>query len=103
MRFRELVDSEISYATSLRLYPVEQDGGWIYQEDTELWKPEHSTLQPGASAQPLDTLVRLVFPPDLPAGEYELRLVVYDVETLEPVVQVGVWEPEFLLARLLLK
>ncbi len=103
MRFRELVDSEISYATSLRLYPVEQDGGWIYQEDTELWKPEHSTLQPGASAQPLDTLVRLVFPPDLPAGEYELRLVVYDVETLEPVVRVGVWEPELLLARLLLK
>ncbi|MCY4409347.1 MAG: DUF2142 domain-containing protein [Caldilineaceae bacterium] len=103
MRFRELVDSEISYATSLRLYPVEQDGGWSYQEDTELWKPEHSTLQPGASAQPLDTLVRLVFPPDLPAGEYELRLVVYDVETLEPVVRVGVWEPELLLARLLLK
>ena len=103
MRFHEVVDSEISYATSLRLYPVEQDGGWIYQEDRELWKPEHLTLQPGASAQPLDTLVRLVFPPDLPAGEYELRLVVYDVETLEPVVQVGIWEPELLLARLLLK
>jgi hypothetical protein len=59
--------------------------------------------QPEAFAQTIDTLVRLVFPPDLPAGEYELRLVIYDVENLQPVVQVGVWEPELLLARVLLK
>ena len=103
MRFKDDVDAEINYATSLRLYAMDQDDGWVYQEDTVLWKPENVPPQPGASALTIDTLVRLIFPPDLPAGEYELRLVIYDVENLQPVVQVGVWEPELLLARVLLK
>ena len=42
----------------------------------------------------------LEFPSDLPPGEYELRLVVYDFETLKPTVELGVWEPETTLTRL---
>ena len=48
----------------------------------------------------VDALVLLDFPADLLAGEYELRLVVYDSETLKPTVELGVWEPEFVLAHL---
>ena len=42
----------------------------------------------------------LDFPEDLPAGNYELRLVVYNFETLVPTVEIGVWEAETTLARL---
>ena len=38
----------------------------------------------------------------LPPGDYELRMVIYNFETQVPTVEVGVWEPEFVLARLLL-
>ena len=37
---------------------------------------------------------------DIVPGDYELRVVVYDFETQAPTVQVGVWEPEVVLARL---
>ena len=40
------------------------------------------------------------FPPELPAGEYELRLLLYDAVTLQTVVQDGTWEPELILGRL---
>ena len=33
-------------------------------------------------------------------ADYELRLVVYDAETLTPTVEIGVWEAETTLARL---
>ena len=39
-------------------------------------------------------------PADLPPGVYELRLIVYDSATLSPTVEIGVWEPEVVLARL---
>ena len=42
----------------------------------------------------------LEFPPDIPAGDYELRMVVYNFETQTPTVELGVWEPEITLARL---
>ena len=48
----------------------------------------------------LDTLFHLDFPADLLPGSYELRLVVYNFETLEPTVEVDVWEPELTLALL---
>jgi len=31
---------------------------------------------------------------------YELRLVVYNVETLTPTVKIDVWEPDVLLASM---
>ena len=51
----------------------------------------------------VDTLHLLEIPAELQPGEYELRLVVYDFETQQPTVELGVWEPEKVLARLRLE
>ena len=76
LQWQEVVDSETAYATSLRLHAVDSEGSWVFQEDTDLWKAGGATMA-DSGHQPLatiDTLVRLDFPPELPAGEYELRL-----------------------------
>jgi len=53
----------------------------------------------GLSTQ-FDTVFLLQLPAGLLAGEYELRLVVYDTETLQPTVEMSNWQPEVTLARL---
>ena len=89
---------EVAYSISLRLHGTE--GSKVYQQDAVL---EVSTPLPTNGWQadePVDTLHLLEFPPELPPGEYELRLVVYDFETQKPTVELGVWEAEKTLARL---
>ena len=90
---------EVDYAISLRLY--DETGDRVYQADDVLWNPlKHSPTTRWHAHEPVDTLHLLDIPTELPPGEYELRLVVYDVETQTPTVQEGVWEPETTLARL---
>ena len=89
---------DIDYAISLRLYNAE--GERAYQEDVVLWDPNHLPTSHWSADEQVDSLALLSFPADLQAGEYELRLVVYNFETQAPTVQVGVWEPEVVLARL---
>ncbi len=100
LQWQNLVDSETAYATSLRLHAAESEGSWVFQEDTNLGKAAGATGADPAPQVTVDTLVRLEFPPELPAGEYELRLVLYDADTLQTVVQDVTWEPELTLARL---
>lgn len=99
-QWQDLVDSEAAYATSLRLHATESEGTWVFQEDSDLWRPEGAASANRAPQITIDSFVRLDFPPELPAGEYELRLVLYDADTLQTVVQDGTWEPELILARL---
>ncbi len=89
---------EIDYAMSFRLYNAE--GVRAYQQDYVLWSPIHSPTSFWAPHQPVDTMTLLHLPPNLPPGEYELRMVVYNFETQIPTVQIDVWEPETTLARL---
>jgi len=100
MRWQETVYSDTEYAASLRLHPEKDKGSWVFQEDLSLWKPVSALPAVATPGALIDTLVRLEVPEELPAGEYQLRLVIYDAETLQPVVQDGTWEPELLLARL---
>ena len=100
MQWQQPGDSVTAYATSLRLHAAGSEASWVYQEDTNLWKPDIGPNAKGAPHVTVDSLVRLTFPPDLPAGEYELRLVLYNADTLQTVVQNGTWEPELILARL---
>ena len=86
------------YAISLRLQNAE--GERAHQEDYVLWNPSHHPTSHWPEDEPVDTPFLLDIPDDLAAGDYELRLVVYNLETLVPTVEIGVWEPEVTLARL---
>ena len=89
---------DIDYAISLRLHDAA--GERVFQEDAVLWNPVHWPTSSWSEEEPVDTTALLKIPAELSAGEYELRVVVYDVETLVPTVEIGVWEPEVTLARL---
>ena len=89
---------DIDYAISLRLHDAA--GERVFQEDAVLWNPVHWPTSSWSEEEPVDTTALLKIPAELSAGEYELRVVVYDVETLTPTVEIGVWEPEVTLARL---
>ncbi len=88
----------MDYAISLRLHDAEGKG--LFQEDYVLWRPDHSSTGSEGVAGPFDSLHLLSFPADLPPGAYELRMVVYDTESLKPTVELGVWEAEKTIAHL---
>ena len=89
---------DVVFSISLRLHDIE--GRVVYQNDAVLQNPTPVPTNEWIANEPVDTLHYLEFPPDLMPGEYELRLVVYDFHTLEPTVELGVWEPESTIARL---
>ena len=88
----------IDFAISLRFHDAA--GNSVFQRDYVLWRPDHSSTRGGGQSETFDSLHLIDFPADLPPGEYELRLVVYDFESLKPTVELGVWEPETTIARL---
>ena len=88
-----------NFAISLRLYNAE--GERVYQKDDILWNPiNHTPTSQWAAGEEVDSLFHLDLPADLPLGDYEFRLVVYDFETQTPTVVEGIWEPEVTLAHL---
>ena len=89
---------EFDYAISLRLHDTENNG--VFQKDFVLWRPDHSSTGGGGQSEPFDSLHLVEFPADLPSGDYELRIVVYDTESLKPTVELGVWEAETTIAHL---
>ncbi len=97
MQWQRTPELDKEYAFSLRLYNSE---GWrAFQEDGVLRDRTHQSTVNWLQEEPVNTLHLLEFPADLPSGEYELRLVIYDFETQVPTVELGVWEPEKTLAR----
>ena len=98
LQWRTAPGLEIDYWISLRLHDAK--GATVYQEDLVLVDRDRAQTSQWKVDMPVDNLFHLEFPADLPPGKYELRLVVYDAETLKPTVELGVWEPEATLARL---
>ena len=98
LQWQALRVPDADYWISLRLYNAAEEH--VYQKDTSIWKSDHTPTGLWAADDISDTPFHLTFPPDLRPGDYELRLVVYNAETLTPTVQVDVWEPEVVLARL---
>jgi len=88
----------VDFAVSLRLHDAE--GSNVFQGDYVLWRPDHSSTGAGGQSEPFDSLHLIEFPADLPFGDYELRIVVYDTESLKPTVELGVWEAETKIAYL---
>ena len=98
LRWQTAPGLEVDYAISLRLY--NDEGERAHQED---FVPRSRLDLPTGqwwAEEAVDFRTVLAVPANLPAGDYELRLVVYDTETLVPAVEIGVWEAETTLARL---
>lgn len=97
MQWQTAPGLEIDYAVSLRLH--DSEGGRVYQKDSVLLNSRHRRTGRWLAEEPVDTVFYLDIPTDLPPGDYELRLVVYDSATLSPTVELGVWEAEVALAQ----
>ena len=98
MNWTTAPDLETIYSISLRLHDAE--GGMVYQQDAVLENSNTLATNRWQADEPVDTLHFLEFPSELPSGDYELRLIVYDFETLKPTVELDVWEPETVLTSL---
>ena len=99
LRWHTIHGVNLDYSVSLRLYNTE--GGNVLQMDELLRNQANrlSTSQWGRDTK-ADSVHLLDLPADMPPGEYELRLVVYEAATLVPTVEDGVWEAEKALTRL---
>ena len=89
---------EIDYRISVRLYDAEDVR--VFQDDVTLVDINHEMTSQWKTGEPVDNLFYFEFPTDLPPGEYELRLVVYDSVTRKPAAELDVWYTEITLARL---
>ena len=98
LRWQTAPGLEVDYSISLRLHDAE--GGQVYQKDAVLLDARHKRTGRWTAEEEVDTVFHLDIPADLPSGDFELRLIVYNSATLSPTVELGVWEPEVALARL---
>ena len=101
LQWQTAPDLSIDYAISLRLHDAE--GHSVYNKDEVLWRADHTNTSSEGESEPFVTPFQVELPADLPSGDYELRLIVYDAESLKPTVVLEVWEPEVTLAHLRLE
>lgn len=98
MRWQVEHDLEIEFVQSLRFYNAE--GERVHQFEGVIRHPVTGyTTRYWLPKLPTDSKVKFEIPDDLPAGEYELRLVVYNLENKDPTVEIDVWVDETTLAR----
>lgn len=86
------------YWISLRLH--DSGGMQLYQRDWGIWDELYTPSSQWQVGHYAESLHVLDLPVELPPGQYELRVVVYDSDTLIPTVEVGSWAAEKTLARL---
>ena len=101
MQWQTAPELEIEYSISLRLHNTE--GGVVYQQDAVLRDPRSASTRYWSAGESVDTLHFLDVPADMAPGAYEMRMVVYDFATMKPTVEIGIWEPETVLAQLRLE
>ena len=91
-------EPETDFSISVRLHNTEASS--VHQKDFVLTNSVQAPTSHWSPDELVDTLFYLYLPADFQPGEYELRMVVYDFETHEPTVELGVWEPELALTQL---
>ena len=98
MRWRTKPGLEVDYAVSMRL--LDRWGRRVFQQDEVLTNSDSRPTSNWSADEPVDTWFSLDIPGDLAPDVYGLWLVVYNIETLTPTVQIDIWDPDVLLARL---
>ncbi len=98
LRWQVEPDLTADFAISLRLYDA--NGALSYQRDHVLGNADLARTSQWSADEEVETLFYVDFAEELLPGEYELRLIVYDADTLTPTVEMDVWEPELVVARL---
>ncbi len=84
LRWRRVPDGTVDRPLKARVALYDGEGARLAQNDQRLLNDRH--LLPAEWAftdRPLN--VYMLEPPEIPPGRYELRLLVYDAETLEPL------------------
>ncbi len=77
---------------SLRLYNEAKERVHLEEyELRDLFERPTSEWRPGDETKSYQIFP---LPSDLPDGHYQLKLLIYDLQSLAPSVQVGIWEPE---------
>lgn len=92
---------DFDYSVSLRLHNAAEER--VFQRDALLIDNQSELSSHWKEGAPVVNLFLLERPADLPAGEYELRLVICDSETGKPAAELDVWNTEIALARLKVK
>lgn len=98
LQWQTASELEADFAISVRLH--DNEGSSAYQKDFVLTNSVQASSSYWSPGEYVDTLHFLDLPADIQPGEYELRLVVYNFDTLEPTVELDVWEPELALTQL---
>ncbi len=84
--------------TSLRLYNAE--GEVIWAKDRLLAAIDNRLTGNWDPKTPVPILNLVDIPSATPSGQYELRLIVYDRQTLIPAAEIDEWQTEIVLAQL---
>ena len=84
--------------TSLRLYSATEENIWA--NDQFLVTIDNRLTRRWDPSIPVPILNLIDISPDTPPGNYELRLVVYNSQTLDPSAEIDLWETEIVLAQL---
>ena len=98
LRWQTRPGLDTDFSVSLRVH--HEDGSLAHQSDAVLGNSSYARTSFWSAEEAVDTLYHIRLQDELQPGEYELRLIVYDTETLTPTVESDVWEPELVLARL---
>ena len=99
LQWQTHAELDVDYAVSLRLH--NDQGERVYQKDQWLLLGSHYVpTSQWLANEPINTHFLFPVAPHVPVGQYELRLVVYNIETQTPTVVVDVWKPEVALAKI---
>ena len=97
MQWLTAAELKNEFATSQRLHSSEGRG--VYQKDTDRLNTNHSRTSNWAAVTPVETLYHSEILADLKSGQYELRRIVYDFDSLKPTIKYGDGESEAVLAK----
>ena len=95
VRWARVDGGQIDRPLKARVAVYDQDGARIAQTDQRILNDRHLLASEWSMEDTPLNVYMLDLPDELPSGQYTLRLLVYDAETLEPLALVNPPDPAF--------